>query len=44
VAECHELAVVKQGATLGETLANLREAVALHLEEKEFEEFVVQSV
>jgi len=32
VAECHELAVVTQGATLDETIANLREAVALHLE------------
>ena len=32
VAECQELAVVTQGATLDETVANLREAVALHLE------------
>lgn len=32
VAECVELAVVTQGKTLDETLANLREAVALHLE------------
>ena len=30
VAECVELAVVTQGVTLDETLANLREAVALH--------------
>ncbi len=32
VAECVEIAVVTQGATLDETLANLQEAVALHLE------------
>ena len=30
VAECVEIAVVTQGLTLEETLANLREAVALH--------------
>ncbi len=32
VAECVEIAVVTQGRTLDETVANLREAVALHLE------------
>lgn len=32
VAECLEVAVVTQGRTLDETLANLREAIALHLE------------
>ena len=32
VAECVEIAVVTQGKTMDETLANLREAVALHLE------------
>ena len=32
IAECHEIAVVTQGETLDETIANLREAVALHLE------------
>ncbi|HET7767775.1 MAG TPA: type II toxin-antitoxin system HicB family antitoxin [Chloroflexota bacterium] len=32
VAECVEIAVVTQGDTLDETAANLREAVALHLE------------
>ena len=32
VAECLELAVVTQGKTLDETIANLQEAVALHLE------------
>ena len=32
VAECVEVAVVTQGKTLDETVANLREAVALHLE------------
>lgn len=32
IAECVEIAVVTQGETLDETAANLREAVALHLE------------
>ena len=32
VAECLELPVVTQGVTMDETLANLREAVSLHLE------------
>jgi predicted RNase H-like HicB family nuclease len=32
VAECLEVPVVTQGATLDEVSANLREAVALHLE------------
>jgi predicted RNase H-like HicB family nuclease len=32
VAECIEIPVVTQGATLDETVANLHEAVALHLE------------
>ena len=32
VAECWEISVVTQGATLDETIDNLREAVALHLE------------
>jgi predicted RNase H-like HicB family nuclease len=32
VAECMELPVVTQGATVDETLANLREAVGLHLD------------
>ena len=32
VAECLEISVVTQGATLDEVIANLQEAVALHLE------------
>jgi predicted RNase H-like HicB family nuclease len=32
VAECVKIAVVTQGRTLDETLANLQEAVSLHLE------------
>ena len=32
VAECVEIPVVTQGATLDEVIANLQEAVALHLE------------
>ena len=32
VAECIDVSVVTQGKTLDETVANLQEAVALHLE------------
>jgi predicted RNase H-like HicB family nuclease len=32
IAECLEIAVVTQGKTLDETIANLKEAVSLHLE------------
>jgi predicted RNase H-like HicB family nuclease len=32
IAECVEIPVVTQGATLDDTIANLREAVQLHLE------------
>lgn len=39
VAECVEVAVVTQGRTLDETLANLQEAVALHLEGEDLAEF-----
>ena len=35
VAECLNLAVVTQGKTLDETVQNLREAIRLHLEEKD---------
>ncbi|MGH7340904.1 MAG: type II toxin-antitoxin system HicB family antitoxin [Candidatus Rokuibacteriota bacterium] len=35
VAECLEIAVVTQGRTLDETVANLREAVGLHLEDED---------
>ena len=35
VAECLEVAVVTQGRTLDETLANLRDALELHLDEEE---------
>ena len=38
VAECLEIAVVTQGITIEETLSNLQEAVALHLEDEDFEE------
>ena len=37
VAECLNLAVVTQGQTLDETVANLREAIALHLEDENME-------
>jgi len=39
VAECVEIAVVTQGTTLDETIHNLREAVALHLEGENAAEF-----
>ena len=39
VAECVEIAVVTQGKTLDETLANLPEAVALHLEGEDATQF-----
>ncbi len=39
VAECVEIAVVTQGATLDETVANLREAVQLHLEGEDLTDF-----
>jgi predicted RNase H-like HicB family nuclease len=35
VAECIEVAVVTQGQTIDETVANLKDAVALHLEGEE---------
>ena len=35
VADCAEIAVVTQGRTLDETIGNLREAIALHLEGEE---------
>ncbi len=35
VAECLEVAVVTQGRSLDETLANLRSALALHLDDEE---------
>lgn len=38
VAECLEIPVVTQGATLDETVANLREAAALHLEDEDLGE------
>ena len=39
VAECFDISVVTQGVTLDETVANLREAVALHLEGEDLAEF-----
>jgi predicted RNase H-like HicB family nuclease len=38
VAECLEVPVVTQGKTLDDTIANLQEAVALHLEDEDLEE------
>ena len=39
VARCMEISVVTDGPTLGETLANLREAIELHLEDENPAEF-----
>ena len=39
VAECVEVAVVTQGKTIDETIHNLKEAVALHLEGEDPAEF-----
>ena len=38
VAECMEIGVVTQGATLDETTNNLREAVRLHPEDEDLSE------
>lgn len=35
VAECLEIAVVTQGKTIDEAVANLQEAVSLHLEDED---------
>ncbi len=39
VAECVEIAVITQGPTIDETLRNLGEAVALHLEDENAADF-----
>src|SRR5258707_408915 len=39
VAECIEISVVTQGRTIDETIANLQEAVALHLDGENLQEF-----
>jgi predicted RNase H-like HicB family nuclease len=44
VASCHEIAVVTQGRTLDETLANLTEAVALHLDGEDLASFGLTGV
>jgi predicted RNase H-like HicB family nuclease len=43
VAECLEVPVVTQGKTLDETMANLQEAVALHLEDEDLAEMGLAS-
>ena len=43
VAECVDIAVVTQGTTLDETLANLQEAIALHLEGEDLSELGLAS-
>ena len=44
VAACHEIAVVTQGRTLDETLANLTEAIALHLDGEDLASFGLSAV
>ncbi len=39
IAECMEISVVTQGKTLDETIANLQEAVYLHLEGEDLAEY-----
>ncbi len=39
VAECVELSVVTQGSTLDRTVANLQEAVSLHLDGEDLADF-----
>ena len=39
VAECLDITVVMQGKTVDETIANLKESVALHLEDEYLSEF-----
>ena len=43
VAECMEVPVVTQGKTIDETVENLREAVALHLEGENLSELGLTS-
>ena len=38
VADCLEAPIITQGKTIDETLANLREAVALHMEDADLDE------
>ncbi len=38
IAECWDISVVTQGATLDEVVNNLQEAVSLHLEDENLEE------
>jgi predicted RNase H-like HicB family nuclease len=44
VAACHEVAVVTEGRTLDETLANLTEAVSLHLDGEDLASFGLSAV
>ena len=39
IAECAEISVITQGKTLDETIANLQEAVHLHLEGEDLAEY-----
>jgi predicted RNase H-like HicB family nuclease len=39
IAECAEISVITQGETLDETIANLQEAVHLHLDGEDLAEY-----
>ena len=41
VAECLDLPVVSQGKTLDEVVANIKEAIELHLEDEDLEELEI---
>lgn len=43
VAECHELPVITQGKTIEDAINNLKEAVALHLEDEDLESLGIAS-
>jgi predicted RNase H-like HicB family nuclease len=44
VAECVDLPVVTQGRTLDETVRNIREAIELHLEGENLDEWDISSL
>ena len=41
VADCNELPIVTQGKTLDKTIANIQEALQLHLEDEDLNELMI---
>ncbi len=41
-AECNELPIVTQGITLDETIANIQEALQLHLEDEDLSKYEIK--